>query len=371
MKPTRVLALAIISLAACDRLSDGSKIDTTTQSVDAGRIDSARAFDSMPRTVGPTPGVPAVPADSGVVDTGTVRIQPANPRRGGVVFAYAEGVPTQIPRCAWKGAPLPCYAHGNGVLAIVPLSPDEPAGTFTLAIDRAGGRITRQITVADAPFERELVFLDSARHALVRRTQDIARDARAVRAILAAETPDRLWSGEWSTPVAARSGSGYGADRLYYRASDSARAVSVRVDSGPRGLFGVDTAGAPTGAPGWRHTGVDLPSRAGTAVNAPAAGLVADAGDYTLTGRTVILDHGQGIHSAYFHLDTILVRKGDMVRRRGLIGRSGATGLATGPHLHYGVYVHGKDVDPDAWRRDMPQFVRAVSADSAGSGRRR
>ena len=361
MHPTRLFVLAAISLVACDRLSDGNKVDTTTQAVDARNIDSARgAIDSIP-------GVPAVPAESAAVDTGIVRIHPASPKRGGVVFAYAEGVPTQIPRCAWKGAPLPCYAHGNGVLAIVPLTPDEPAGTFTLAIDRAGGRITRQITVGDAPFERVLIFLDSARYALVRRTQDIARDARALRSILATESADRHWSGEWSAPVAGRSGSGYGARRLYYRASDSTRAVSVGVDSGARGLFGVDTAGVePNGAPGWRHTGVDLPARAGAAINAPAAGLVAETGEYTLTGRTVILDHGQGIHSAYFHLDTILVRKGDMVRRRAVIGRAGATGLATGPHLHYGVYVHGKDVDPDAWRRDLPDFVKKVPADSAG-----
>jgi murein DD-endopeptidase MepM/ murein hydrolase activator NlpD len=61
------------------------------------------------------------------------------------------------------------------------------------------------------------------------------------------------------------------------------------------------------------------------------------------------LDHGQGVHSAYFHLDTILVREGDIVRRGASLARVGATGLATGPHLHYGIYLHGKDVDPAVW----------------------
>jgi murein DD-endopeptidase MepM/ murein hydrolase activator NlpD len=63
------------------------------------------------------------------------------------------------------------------------------------------------------------------------------------------------------------------------------------------------------------------------------------------------LDHGQGVHSAYFHLDTVLVREGDLVRRGATLGRVGATGLATGPHLHYGIYIHGKDVDPETWHQ--------------------
>jgi murein DD-endopeptidase MepM/ murein hydrolase activator NlpD len=86
--------------------------------------------------------------------------------------------------------------------------------------------------------------------------------------------------------------------------------------------------------------------------------VVADVGEYILSGRTVLIDHGQGAVSAYFHLDTALVSKGDVVRAGDRIGRVGATGLATGPHLHYGFYLHGKDVDPLAWR-DMPGWLVA------------
>jgi murein DD-endopeptidase MepM/ murein hydrolase activator NlpD len=93
-------------------------------------------------------------------------------------------------------------------------------------------------------------------------------------------------------------------------------------------------------------------------VAAPAAGIVVDVGDYVLSGRTVLIDHGQGVVSAYFHLDTATVSKGDIVRAGERIGRVGSTGLATGPHLHFTVYVHGKDVDPVAWR-DMPQWLIA------------
>jgi murein DD-endopeptidase MepM/ murein hydrolase activator NlpD len=103
-----------------------------------------------------------------------------------------------------------------------------------------------------------------------------------------------------------------------------------------------------------------MAARRGAAVSAPAAGLVADVGDYILSGRTVLIDHGQGVVSAYFHLDTALVSQGDMVRAGQRIARVGATGLATGPHLHFGVYLHGMDVDPAAWR-DMPDWLTSAS----------
>src|SRR5687767_13072654 len=113
---TGVTALTLLFLAACTP-GDGVKEDTTT--APAAPMDSvqtsAGAIDSIT-------GVPAVPADTGGVapDTGLVQLHPASPRRGGVIFAFAEGVAASIPRCAWKGEQIPCYAHANGVLAILP-----------------------------------------------------------------------------------------------------------------------------------------------------------------------------------------------------------------------------------------------------------
>jgi murein DD-endopeptidase MepM/ murein hydrolase activator NlpD len=124
-----------------------------------------------------------------------------------------------------------------------------------------------------------------------------------------------------------------------------------------RGTFGDDTSDAPvTGAPSWRHAGIDIPARRGAQVVAPASGVVVEVADYVLSGRTVLIDHGQGAVSAYFHLDTALVSKGDVIRAGDGVGRVGATGLATGPHLHFGLYLHGKHIDPVAWR-DMPQWL--------------
>ena len=360
-----VIVVAVVGiLAGCPALNDeGAKQDTTTVSPATrppGAIDSVS-------------GVPAVPRDSASVaaaDTGIVQIVPAAPRRGDVIFAFAEGIASSLPRCAWKGAPLPCYSHGTGVLAIVPLTADDPAGTYTLSIDRAGGRINRQITIADRDFGRELIFLDSAHYALIGKAADLARDARVIRSTLSSETPERLWSGQWRDPLASTRSAGYGVERFYYRASDSSRSVTIPSNARVRGTFGADTtATSGSDAPGWRHSGVDIPARRGTSVVAPANGTVAEAGSFVLTGRTIFLEHGQGVHSAYFHLDTILVQKGDRVREGRSIARVGETGLATGPHLHYGIYIHGKDVDPAAWRK-MPPFVLSAAADSTARSKR-
>lgn len=342
----------LLFAAGCEVVSSSKKQDTTTL------VNTAT---NVPATDTTGAGVPATPPDSLAMstlrDSGTVTLYPDRPVRGGVLFALAEGVATDTPRCSWKGAALPCARVSKGVLAIVPLPADDAPGTFTLTFDRPAGRITRQITVADRDFGRELVFLDSAHYALVKRTSDVARDARALRGVLATESDQRLWHGSWGVPLKGTRSAGYGVERFYYRAADSTRAITLAPDMKTRGTFGLDTNSAASNVPSWRHAGVDIAASRGSSVNAPAAGNVVDVGSYVLTGNTVVIDHGQGVMTAYFHLDTALVRRGDQVAAGKRIGRVGATGLATGPHLHYGIYIHGKDVDPSAWSA-MPAFVR-------------
>lgn len=374
--PTIIGCLVICLTAACEvvdsksgsaRKAQGQKPDTTLA---AAVPESARgnvAVDSMPTAVGGS----ADSARAGAADdTGVVRLYPPSPRRGGVVFALAEGVVTPTPRCSWRGAAIPCYRTDDGVLLTLPLPADDEAGTFTLTVDRPGGRIVRQITVADHDFGRELIFLPDSLYKRATSTREIARDARAMRTVLSIESPERRWSGRWREPVSGMKSTGYGVERYYYRATDSTRSITLDTQAKTRGTFAGDTSDAPpSGAPSWRHAGIDLPAKRGTSIIAPAAGVVMDVGDYVLSGRTVLVDHGQGVVSAYFHLDTATVSKGDVVRAGERIGRVGSTGLATGPHLHFGVYVHGRDVDPVAWR-DMPLWMIEQPRDSSATDRR-
>jgi murein DD-endopeptidase MepM/ murein hydrolase activator NlpD len=98
------------------------------------------------------------------------------------------------------------------------------------------------------------------------------------------------------------------------------------------------------------HKGVDLKVPEDTPVRAANSGevILAEEGFY-LHGKTVMIDHGQGVTTIYLHLKSVNVTKLDKVTKGQIIGRVGETGLATGPHLHWGLYIHGVPVDPLPW----------------------
>lgn len=101
------------------------------------------------------------------------------------------------------------------------------------------------------------------------------------------------------------------------------------------------------GKPGSPHSGMDIAAPTGTPVKAPAAGVVTFAApDLYLTGGTVLLDHGFGISSNFLHLSRIDVAVGDRVEQGQVIGAVGATGRATGPHLHWGMNWFDVRIDP-------------------------
>lgn len=95
------------------------------------------------------------------------------------------------------------------------------------------------------------------------------------------------------------------------------------------------------------HGGLDVAVPTGTPVRAAAPGRVINTGGYFYAGNTVFVDHGQGFITVYLHLSRIDVKQGDAVERGDVLGAVGATGLVTGPHLHWGVLLNGVYVDPE------------------------
>jgi murein DD-endopeptidase MepM/ murein hydrolase activator NlpD len=146
-----------------------------------------------------------------------------------------------------------------------------------------------------------------------------------------------------------------------------ARAFTTWTDRIPDSLsFDLPAAGRFSGAFGLQrffnnqprqpHSGLDLAAPEGTPINAPAAGVVMETGDYFFNGLTVILDHGQGLVSMYNHMSRIEVAKGMRVARGQLLGEIGKTGRVTGPHLHWTVSLNNARVDPTIF---LPAAVRA------------
>ena len=94
------------------------------------------------------------------------------------------------------------------------------------------------------------------------------------------------------------------------------------------------------------HEGIDVSAPMGSPIEAPAAGVVTDAGWETGYGNTITIDHGFGIVTKFAHASKLLVKNGQRVARGQRIALVGNSGLATGPHLHYEVHVNGRPVDP-------------------------
>lgn len=94
------------------------------------------------------------------------------------------------------------------------------------------------------------------------------------------------------------------------------------------------------------HSGMDIAAPKGTPVKAAASGQVIHTGNFFFSGNVVYVDHGSGVISMYAHLSRINVRAGQWLKQGEILGRVGSTGRATGPHLHWSVYLNGQVIDP-------------------------
>jgi murein DD-endopeptidase MepM/ murein hydrolase activator NlpD len=144
----------------------------------------------------------------------------------------------------------------------------------------------------------------------------IAREAERLGAVFASVSPLDRWYDAFTMPIDGAVVSGFGV----------------------RSVF--------NGEPRAPHGGADLASRTGTPVKSPGGGTVVLAGNLYFTGNTVVVDHGAGLFSLFAHLSRISVSEGAVVRKGTRLGRVGATGRVTGPHLHWSVRLYGARVDP-------------------------
>lgn len=220
------------------------------------------------------------------------------------------------------------FSGPGGVRALVPIPATTPPGPHTLGIEirgRGRTRVALPVEVAARDYPPRTITLPEAKRTLVADPRAV-RESRELLQRLRTLSMDRLWRSPFHSPVAAEPAYSFGAPTTYAGASP----VEMRTD----GIFGE------------YHRGMDYEVPEDTPVLAPTSGIVLFLGDLPLSGKTLIVDHGQGVVSAFFHLSRIEVTEGQTVEPGATLGRSGSSGVAATPHLHWGVYLHGIAVDP-------------------------
>ncbi|HXT75507.1 MAG TPA: M23 family metallopeptidase [Candidatus Eisenbacteria bacterium] len=200
--------------------------------------------------------------------------------------------------------------------ALLGIDLEKPAGTYDFTVSaktadattvscktpimvRAGKFATERLRVAPNFVEPNPEQLAKAQE-----------DGKKLRELYATVTPERLWQGRFRIPIdGATTGKNFGRRRVL------------------------------NGKPSSPHTGVDIPALTGISVHASQRGRVVLAEELYFSGNTVLIDHGLGVYTLYGHFSEINVKPGDLVEPGAVIGKVGATGRVTGPHLHWGLTV--------------------------------
>ena len=252
-----------------------------------------------------------------------VRINPDSPQLGETVSVTIEtDFNEKKPQVTWGDQSYPVFAVGNNQYrALIPTTPLDDAGKVPLTI--RGEETTRNLLVwlRDRAFPTQRIWLsgNNNRPATDLELNRVAQFKKLV-------TPQKYWNGTLVRPNRGRVSTVFGVRRYY------------------NGEFAED----------YYHKGVDYAAGTGSPVVAPAGGTIALVGKesegFHVHGNTVGIDHGQGVLSIFLHLNDINVQEGEIVTAGQQIGTVGSTGASTGPHLHWGLYVNGRAIDPSPWR---------------------
>lgn len=251
--------------------------------------------------------------------------------QGGLVYGWTEpGSAVTL-----DGAPVPVSPGGRFVFGF---GRDAPP-TAALAVAHPGGTVDRR-TLAIAQRTYGVQEIEGLPQSMVTPDPELQERITAENArVAAARQPQAAvdyWSGGFAWPVEGPISGVYGTGRIL------------------------------NGEPRQPHYGVDVAAPEGTPVAAPAAGIVTLAEtDMVLTGGTIVIDHGQGLSSTLMHLSAVLVPAGRFVEQGTIVGRVGATGRATGPHLDWRMNWRDARIDPALLVPPMPASAAAVEPPAA------
>jgi murein DD-endopeptidase MepM/ murein hydrolase activator NlpD len=237
----------------------------------------------------------------------------------GGVARVALGSSAELPRVSFNGVPVLVIKEGGQWTAVLGIALATAPGRASLQVQRTGEGDATTVSFVVKPWhyaEQRLKVapgqVDLAKDDLARFERERAHTAQVI-ATFSDTPPSGL---QLRQPVPGPRSSSFGLRRVFNGQSRNP------------------------------HSGMDIAAPQGTPVLAPAPGRVIDTGDYFFNGNTVWLDHGAGWLTMYCHLSAVSVKVGDVVAEGTPIGAVGATGRATGPHLHWGVTLNRTMVDP-------------------------
>lgn len=272
---------------------------------------------NAPVTVGPTPAQ-ATPTHSVIIPVESQRPDfwfSAPAVQGGLVTARA---PSGARAVLFNGTELPLTAEG---FFLIGFDRDAENSASLVALFSDGQRKEHYLPIAPGNWKIEHVAANPTGGAKTteefqaRRGPELAR----INAARALRVNSDGWRQNFIRPVTGRISGLFGAQRIY------------------------------NGTPGSYHSGMDIAAPSGTPFVAPADGVVTLAAvdeAFTLEGHLLMIDHGMGLNSAFLHCSELLVREGDVVKQGQVIGKVGATGRASGPHLHWGMKWNSARIDP-------------------------
>jgi murein DD-endopeptidase MepM/ murein hydrolase activator NlpD len=237
---------------------------------------------------------------------------------GGVVVVDIGAASGPAPAAEWQGNPVLVAKEGARYKAVVGIALSVDPGNYQLELTEANGT-KRDVPVKIAPKKYREQRLTVAPGQVDLSPEDTARvEGEQKRQYTSTHSFSDPLPATFvlRQPVAGKPSDSFGSRRIF------------------------------NGQPRNPHSGMDIPAPSGAPITAPADGVVLDTGDFFFNGNTVFIDHGHGFVTMYCHLSAYAVKKGDAVKTGQLIGKVGATGRVTGPHLHFGVLLNGASVDP-------------------------
>lgn len=276
--------------------------------------------------------IPAHPVEHECATGGILKLSSPEASQGTLLLLELHTpAPIAQMKGTWDAKEIPFWQEAQGTgnpggdwRALLGIDLEMKAGEYPLTLNGKTLDSAREINCATTVAVSEGKFatesLRVAPNFVQPNAEQLARaeaERERLRAIFATITPERLWAGSFRVPL---------------------NGVTTGGNFGKRRIL--------NGIPGSPHGGVDFPAPAGTPIYAAQRGRVVLAEPLYFSGNTVVIDHGLGLYTFYGHLESIDAKVGDVVDTGTLLGKVGATGRVTGPHLHWGLTLNRSRVNP-------------------------